>query len=190
MTSDDVRMSMSFTDRDTRDTAPTIGEGRSLLTTNVTQGQKPETCGNYGALNNSRSCHSENSHNHPNQSMDEIESESDIGQSVMGESVLYADHVSQYTMERSSQLLAYISDKITFFSMIVFVLLPTTLIANGVGSSMNEGLEEAPMVVADGCGFGLNTWYIAFTCICIVKLGIESMRYIYVRQKHQESIGI
>ena len=54
-------------------------------------------------------------------------------QSVLGESVMYHEHVSQYTIERSHQLLGQISDKITFFAMIVFVLLPTTLMANGVG---------------------------------------------------------
>jgi len=100
----------------------------------------------------------------------------------MGESVLYADHVSQYTLERSQQLLAYISDKIVFFSMIVFVLFPTTLMANGVGTArIASGSEEVPMVVEDGCQMGLNTWYIVFTCICCFKLFIESMRYIYVR---------
>jgi len=114
-----------------------------------------------------------------------------MGQSQMGESVLYCDHVSQYTLERSQQLLAYISDKIVFFSMIVFVLLPTTLMANGVGTaSIATGNEEVPMVVDNGCEIGLNTWYIVFTCVVCFKLLIESMRYIYVRQKHQESILI
>jgi hypothetical protein len=65
--------------------------------------------------------------------------------------------------------------------MIVFVLLPTTLMANGVGSTRMSGIEEMPMVVDNGCQIGLNTWYIVFTCVCCVKLLIESMRYIYVR---------
>ena len=46
------------------------------------------------------------------------------------------------------------------------------------------------MVVLDGCGIGLNKWYVAFTAIAVIKLFIESMRYIYVRQKHQESVMI
>jgi len=174
-------MSMSFTERDT---APTIGEGRSLLNTHFTPGSKPETCGNYGALNNSRELHRSESGSvcqHMNNSLDEIESVSER-QSQMGESVLYCDHVSQYTLERSQQLLAYISDKIVFFSMIVFVLLPTTLMANGVGTaSIASGNEEVPMVVDNGCGIGLNTWYIVFTSIVCFKLFIESMRYLYVR---------
>lgn len=97
---------------------------------------------------------------------------------------MYHEHVSQYTLERSQQLLAQISDKITFFSMIVFVLLPTTLMANGVGQGASESLsgeKESTMIVEDGCGIGLNTWYIVFTCMAVIKLGIESMRYLYVR---------
>ena len=131
MTANDaVNMSMSFAERDT---APTLGEGRGLLSTNVTPGNKPETCGNYGALNNSREQRSENG----NQSFDD--SQSDI-QSVLGESVMYHEHVSAYTLERSQSLLNQISDKITFFSMIVFVLLPTTLMANGVGQAASNNL--------------------------------------------------
>jgi len=76
--------------------------------------------------------------------------------------------------------------------MIVFVLLPTTLMANGVGQAASSRLQSADqeqmMVAIDGCGFGLNIWYIVFTAIAVVKLFIESLRYIYVRQKHQESI--
>merc|ERR1712113_868520 len=100
LTDDNLTMSMSFQDLKERDTAPTLGEGKSLLTTNVTPGNRPETCGNYGALNNSREHRSECGHDHPNQSLDDIESCSDM-QSVLGESVLYHEHVSQYTLERS-----------------------------------------------------------------------------------------
>jgi len=178
LTAKESAMSMSFTERDT---APTVNEGRSLLTTDLIPGESRQTCGNYGALNNSREHRSECSIlHHMNNSIDEIESRSEM-QSQMGESVLYQDHVSQYTLERSQQLLAYISDKIVFFSMIVFVLLPTTLMANGVGSTRMSGIEEMPMVVDNGCEIGLNTWYIVFTCVCCFKLLIESMRYIYVR---------
>jgi len=77
--------------------------------------------------------------------------------------------------------------------MIVFVLLPVSLMANGVGQGASNSMgapEETTMIVEDGCGIGLNTWYVVFTCIAIVKLAIESMRYLYVRQKHQESIII
>ena len=67
-------LSMSFAERDT---APTIGEGRSLLNTNFETGTPRETCGNYGALNNSREHRSESGHSilqHMNNSIDEIES--------------------------------------------------------------------------------------------------------------------
>ena len=64
--------------------------------------------------------------------------------------------------------------------------------ANGVGQGAANRLQSADqeqmMVAIDGCGFGLNIWYIVFTAIAVVKLFIESLRYIYVRQKHQESI--
>jgi len=75
LTAKESAMSMSFTERDT---APTIGEGRSLLTTDLIPGQNKETCGNYGALNNSREHRSECSIiHHMNNSMDEIESQSE-----------------------------------------------------------------------------------------------------------------
>ena len=127
-TEQNASMGMSFQERDTAPTLGTIGgEGRSLLSTNVMPGNKPETCGNYGSLNNSRH---ERSDAGDQSNLDD--SQSDM-QSVLGESVMYHEHVSQYTIERSQQLLGQISDKITFFAMIVFVLLPTTLMANGVG---------------------------------------------------------
>ena len=54
-TEQNASMGMSFAERDTAPTTGTIGgEGRGLLSTNVIPGNKPETCGNYGALNNSR----------------------------------------------------------------------------------------------------------------------------------------
>jgi hypothetical protein len=50
----------------------------------------------------------------------------------------------------------YISDKIVFFSLLVFVLLPTTMLANGIGSASSDGLDdEIPMVVATGCNINL-----------------------------------
>ena len=74
LTAKESSLSMSFTERDT---APTVGERRSLLTTNVMPGNNPETCGNYGALNNSREHRSESGMSiihHMNNSIDEIES--------------------------------------------------------------------------------------------------------------------
>ena len=180
---------MSFGERDT---APTIGENRKLLSTDFVGGEKTEKCANYGALNNSRDMRSDGSGimQHMNNSSDEIESQSER-QSQMGESVLYHEHVSQYTLEQSQLLLNYISDKIVCFSMLVFVLLPTTLLANGIGSA-SDGVvnDEIPMIVETGCDINLSKWYIVFTCISCFKLMLESMRYIYVRQKHQESVLI
>ena len=85
----------------------------------------------------------------------------------------------------------YIADKLVFFSLLVFVLLPTTMLANGIGSSSGGGInDEIPMIVANGCDIELSKWYIVFTCVSCFKLMLESMRYIYVRQKHQDSVFI
>ena len=75
--------------------------------------------------------------------------------------------------------------------MLVFVLLPTTLLANGIGSTSDGAVnDEIPMIVETGCDINLSKWYIVFTCISCFKLMLESMRYLYVRQKHQESVLI
>jgi len=63
---------MSFAERDT---APTIGENRKLLSTDFVGGERNEKCANYGALNNSRDYRSDGSGlQHLNNSSDEIES--------------------------------------------------------------------------------------------------------------------
>ena len=72
----------------------------------------------------------------------------------MSESVRYQDHVSQYTLERTAQLLVNIKDRIIFYMMAVVVLVPTTLLANGIGSSIATlGLSSysLPLVAATGC---------------------------------------
>ena len=57
----------------------------------------------------------------------------------MGESVRYREHVSQYTRERAAELLINIKDRVTFFGMSVLVLIPVTLLANGVGYDNDNG---------------------------------------------------
>ena len=56
-----------------------------------------------------------------------------LDMSTMGESVRYREHVSQYTRERAEELLLKIKDRVTFFGMSVLVLVPATLLANGIG---------------------------------------------------------
>ena len=56
----------------------------------------------------------------------------------MSESVRYQEHVSQYTLERTGQLLVSIKDRIIFYAMAVIVLIPTTLLANGFGSAFTQ----------------------------------------------------
>lgn len=51
----------------------------------------------------------------------------------MGESMLYREHVSQYRIERAVELLAVIKDRVTFFGVLVLILVPLTLFANGIG---------------------------------------------------------
>ena len=54
----------------------------------------------------------------------------------------YRDHVSQYTRERAGELLINIKDRVTFFGMSVLVLIPVTLLANGVGFANNSTEDE------------------------------------------------
>ena len=56
-----------------------------------------------------------------------------LNESMMGESVRYREHISSYTRERTGELLLAIKDRVTFFGMSVLVLIPITLLANGVG---------------------------------------------------------
>ena len=104
----------------------------------------------------------------------------------MGESVRYREHVSQYTRERTGEVLLSIKDRVTFFGMSVLVLIPVTLLANGIGL-MNAG-EENPMIVRNGCNIGLNTWYVFMTGLACAKLLIEVWRYMFVKVNFQESI--
>lgn len=106
--------------------------------------------------------------------------------SEMGESVRYREHVSQYTRERTGEVLLSIKDRVTFFGMTVLVLIPVTLLANGVGL-FNAG-EENPMIVRNGCNIGLNMWYIFLTGLAGTKLLIEIWRYLYVKVNFQESM--
>lgn len=47
--------------------------------------------------------------------------------------MLYREHVSQYRIERAVELLAVIKDRVTFFGVLVLILVPLTLFANGIG---------------------------------------------------------
>ena len=103
-----------------------------------------------------------------------------LNESTMGESVRYREHVSQYTRERTGELLITIKDRVTFFGMSVLVLIPVTLLANGIGSILGEG-ENEPLVVQNGCNIGLDKWYIFLTGLACAKLLIEVWRYLFVK---------
>jgi len=98
----------------------------------------------------------------------------------MGESVRYREHISQYTRDRTSELLVTIKDRVTFFGMSVLVLIPATLLANGMGQFLS-GTGEEPMIVQNGCNIGLEKWYIFLTGLACAKLLIEIWRYMFVK---------
>ena len=119
------------------------------------------------------------------------EFESSQNMSQMSESVRYQEHVSQYTLERTGQLLVDIKDRIIFYAMAMIVLVPITLLANGVGSSFSTfGVSSysQPLVAQTGCQIGLDFWYIMLSSLTCVKLFIEVMRYLSVAKYHLESI--
>lgn len=146
---------------------------------------------NYGALNTSRHSNCDHASADEKSNLDVTCSDMDSSmfetQSQMGESVRYREHVSQYTRERTGELLITIKDRITFFGMSVLVLIPATLLANGIGLVNNEDGEQ-PLVVENGCNIGLNKWYIFLTAIVGCKLLIEMWRYMFVKMYFQESL--
>ena len=110
-----------------------------------------------------------------------------LDMSTMGESVRYREHVSQYTRERADELLLKIKDRVTFFGMSILVLVPATLLANGIGLGISD-LNQVPTIVANGCNIGLERWYIFLTAMTGIKLLIEIWRYMFVRVHFQESM--
>ena len=77
--------------------------------------------------------------------------------------------------------------------MAMTVLIPTTLMANGMGSmllSWTTGSSYSqPLVAETGCQIGLNVWYMIFSGLVFFKLLIEAMRYFSVKRYHVESIA-
>ncbi len=71
--------------------------------------------------------------------------------------------------------------------MSVLVLIPATLLANGVGGLGGDDGEQ-PLVVENGCNIGLNKWYIFLTALVAFKLLIEMWRYMFVKMYYQESL--
>lgn len=76
----------------------------------------------------------------------------------------------------------------TFFGMSVLVLIPVTLLANGIGFFNSDDKKDLPMVVENGCNIGLDKWYVFLTGIACAKLIIEVWRYMYVKLNFQESL--
>ena len=91
----------------------------------------------------------------------------------------YCEHVSQFTRERTAALLVEIKERVTFFGMAVLVLIPVTLLANGVGLLVEQ--DNLPLIVSTGCQIGLNQWYIFLTGLVCLKLFLECLRFLTVR---------
>ena len=170
-----------------------LAEQRHLLSnSSITGASMAPIQGNaadYGAMNTSRSVGSHNGSvcgcaeeeikaRINDVSMSEIDSSA--CESQMGESMRYREHVSQYTRERTQELLNQIKDRVTFFGMSVLVLIPATLIANGIGYLKSE-IEDQPLIVQNGCNIGLDKWYIFLTGLACLKLLIEIWRYMFIK---------
>lgn len=78
-------------------------------------------------------------------------------------------------------MLIQIKDRVTFFGMSVLVLIPVTLLANGIGISRLSKADDLPLIVENGCNIGLDKWYIFLTGLACAKLLIEIWRYMYVK---------
>lgn len=169
---------------DKADPTASAQESRHLLSSTIDTNIHASPAANYGALNTSR-LQSQNGEDYNKSGLDvtvsELDSSSMLDCSQMGESVRYREHVSQYTRERAGELLMTIKDRVTFFGMSVLVLVPATLLANGIGHFMQGSDANEPLIVQNGCNIGLDKWYIFFTCLVCAKLLIEVMRYMYVK---------
>ena len=65
--------------------------------------------------------------------------------------------------------------------MSVLVLIPVTLLANGIGFLNSSDSDSLPLVVENGCNIGLDKWYIFLTGLACAKLVIEVWRYMFVK---------
>ncbi len=186
------RTTVAGTNEDGTSAEQSQAEQRHLLSAaGAAMGNMGAGAANYGALNTSRHSNCDHASADGKSNLDVSCSDMDSSmfetQSQMGESVRYREHVSQYTRERTGELLITIKDRITFFGMSVLVLIPATLLANGIGLVNNDDGEQ-PLVVENGCNIGLNKWYIFLTAIVGCKLLIEMWRYMFVKMYYQESL--
>ena len=65
-----------------------------------------------------------------------------------------------------------IQDQLIFYSVILIILVPLTLLVNGVGTDTLLKLSggSASLAVSSGCQVGLDVWYISLTLMCCAKL--------------------
>lgn len=102
--------------------------------------------------------------------------------------------MSQYTLERTGQLLLQIKDSIVFYAVAAVVLVFSAMQANGFGqgilSVFGSDSYSLPLIARTGCQIDLDKWYIFFTSMILVKLLIEATRYVAVTRWHRESIAV
>jgi hypothetical protein len=108
----------------------------------------------------------------------------------MDNSVTYQEIIDQNTLQQAQSMLQEIQDQIIFYCVILVVLVPMTLLINGVGldSLLKTGANDYALAIRQGCQIGLDNWYISFTVLCGIKLLIQLLRFLYVKTNSKESV--
>lgn len=84
--------------------------------------------------------------------------------SVMGDSVLYEDHLNEIELAERNTVLTRMKLEISIYSLVFISCLAVSLLANGMFMS--------PLVATSGCWIGLNSWAYGFCLLILTKLAI------------------
>lgn len=99
---------------------------------------------------------------HPRSSMNsDINSERT---SILGESVLYEDHLDELALSERNSVLSKMKLEISIYSLVFIACLAVSLLANGMFIS--------PVVATTGCWIGLNSWAYGLCLLVLAKLVI------------------
>ena len=98
--------------------------------------------------------------------------------------------MNQSAANQVQSILRKISDQLIFYSVILVILLPLTLLINGFGTDafIKYFGGTSSLVASGGCSVSLDVWYISLTVLCCVKLLIQGLRYMHVRTYQTESV--
>ena len=99
--------------------------------------------------------------------------------SIMGDSVMYNDHLTEHARERKNEHMSHLQSQITIYGVLFTIFLTTTLLCHGWFNT------ETSLVATTGCAIALPVWFIGLTALCLVKLLIESGRF-YLYHRHSE----